>query len=232
MIKKVDGIVLKLKWKINSGVFKTGQKIPSENALAIKFDCSRLTARKALQILKTEGFIISRQGIGYYVTLGKKKLVYKPRHGSDKLKHQFQVSTLMVDESIIKNFVSFFPISRNYINDFGFSFFKKTFNDEGTAFTVLRSFINTTMIKEFEVDEMKDSLSAFFSKKNIVVKERKEMVLVSKPPIEICNKLNISKNSLVVVSYAIMFDNKKEPVEFSIRYTIPEEYSQIQEKKY
>jgi GntR family transcriptional regulator len=45
-----------------------GEKIPSENELAERFDVSRLTVRQAIGQLTQEGFLISKRGEGTFVT--------------------------------------------------------------------------------------------------------------------------------------------------------------------
>jgi len=54
-------------WILNKE-FNAGEKIPSENQLAEKFNVSRLTVRQALAQLIQEGFLISKRGEGTFVT--------------------------------------------------------------------------------------------------------------------------------------------------------------------
>lgn len=53
---------------IISKEFCPGEKIPSENELAERFDVSRLTVRQAIGQLTQEGFLISKRGEGTFVT--------------------------------------------------------------------------------------------------------------------------------------------------------------------
>jgi GntR family transcriptional regulator len=54
-------------WIINKE-FSLGEKIPSENELAEKFNVNRLTIRQAIAQLTQEGFLESRRGEGTFVT--------------------------------------------------------------------------------------------------------------------------------------------------------------------
>lgn len=56
-----------IKGKILSGELKPGDKVPSENELAKRFEVSRLTARKALERLEYEGIVTRIQGLGTFV---------------------------------------------------------------------------------------------------------------------------------------------------------------------
>ena len=48
--------------------FNFGDKIPSENELAARFEVSRLTVRQAVSQLVQEGFLTTRRGAGTFVT--------------------------------------------------------------------------------------------------------------------------------------------------------------------
>jgi DNA-binding LacI/PurR family transcriptional regulator len=61
-------IVDYIKNEIRSGRLKPGDKVPSENELARKFNVNRLTARKALEVLEYEGLVTRIQGLGTFVS--------------------------------------------------------------------------------------------------------------------------------------------------------------------
>lgn len=48
--------------------FQAGEKLPSENALAERFNVSRPVVRQALVQLRTEGRVLSRKGSGNYIS--------------------------------------------------------------------------------------------------------------------------------------------------------------------
>ncbi|SHE89879.1 GntR family transcriptional regulator [Alkalibacter saccharofermentans] len=60
-------IVENIKTKINSGEIKPGDMIKSENALCEEYDVSRMTVRKSLTVLASEGYIYSVPGKGNFV---------------------------------------------------------------------------------------------------------------------------------------------------------------------
>jgi len=57
-------IEIMLKEKIQHGIFRTGDYLPSENELCTNFSITRTTVRKALDNLLKEGFIEKRHGKG------------------------------------------------------------------------------------------------------------------------------------------------------------------------
>ena len=69
-IKKVnisDQVYEKLREQLISGVWKQGEKIPSENELAALFGVSRVTIRQALSRLNTLGLLETKLGEGTFV---------------------------------------------------------------------------------------------------------------------------------------------------------------------
>lgn len=58
-----DGILRRL----HSGQYAIGMRLPTEGELSAAFDVSRVTVRKALEMLVRAGFLTSRQGSGYSV---------------------------------------------------------------------------------------------------------------------------------------------------------------------
>jgi GntR family transcriptional regulator len=56
-----------LRHRIASGQYPSGHVLPSEAALGAEHDASRVTIRKALEVLRSEGLVESRQGFGWLV---------------------------------------------------------------------------------------------------------------------------------------------------------------------
>lgn len=60
-------IAEELRARILSGVYVSGGLLPSESVLSGEFGVSRVTVRKALEILRDDGLVASRQGFGWFV---------------------------------------------------------------------------------------------------------------------------------------------------------------------
>jgi GntR family transcriptional regulator len=56
-----------LRGRIASGEFAAGKLLPSEAELSATYQASRVTVRKALEALRDEGLVDSRQGFGWFV---------------------------------------------------------------------------------------------------------------------------------------------------------------------
>lgn len=67
-INLVDEVYKQIRQQITSGNWKEGEKIASENQLTESFAVSRVVIREALQRLRSERFIVTKQGIGSFVS--------------------------------------------------------------------------------------------------------------------------------------------------------------------
>lgn len=65
--KSADGVVNQLEELLLSGIYKSGERLPSEREMARILDISRPTLRQGLKDLELRGLIVSRQGGGTYV---------------------------------------------------------------------------------------------------------------------------------------------------------------------
>lgn len=66
-VNLVDAVCHQLREMIVSGKLMEGEKLESENKLAQAFHVSRVVVREALQQLRSEKLIVTRQGVGTYV---------------------------------------------------------------------------------------------------------------------------------------------------------------------
>ena len=60
-------IAADLRTQIVQGELSAGQTLPSESSLGATHEASRVTIRKALEVLRVEGLVDARQGFGWFV---------------------------------------------------------------------------------------------------------------------------------------------------------------------
>ncbi|UCG38325.1 MAG: FadR family transcriptional regulator [bacterium] len=73
-----EEIVLRVREMIETGLLKTGERLPTERDLAETFKVSRASVREALRALECQGFLESRQGDGTYVVHQPVDLLVEP----------------------------------------------------------------------------------------------------------------------------------------------------------
>ncbi len=64
---RYQDIAASLRERINVGHFLAGRLMPSESELSREFAVSRVTVRRALELLREEGIVSARQGFGWFV---------------------------------------------------------------------------------------------------------------------------------------------------------------------
>lgn len=64
---KFEAIYKEIKQEIESGVYRSGDYLPSENTYTVRFDCTRNTVRRALSLLEAEGYVLPLHGRGVQV---------------------------------------------------------------------------------------------------------------------------------------------------------------------
>ena len=78
-----------LRRDILAGALRTGDALPSENELAGRYGTSRVTVRKSLDVLESEGLVRSRHGKGYFV-LPPKYTTFTMYFGESQADGQFR----------------------------------------------------------------------------------------------------------------------------------------------
>lgn len=73
-MSKYADIAQAIRHKIKSGFYAPGAALPDQKSMAADFHTSRMTLQKALELLKTEGYLYSQQGAGTYVKYNAKSL--------------------------------------------------------------------------------------------------------------------------------------------------------------
>lgn len=65
---RYNDIAATLRERINVGKLSAGKLLPSEAELSREFKVSRVTIRRALEVLREEGLVSARQGFGWFVS--------------------------------------------------------------------------------------------------------------------------------------------------------------------
>jgi GntR family transcriptional regulator len=89
--------------KIKNGEYSPGALLPTENDLIAQYKISRVTVRKAMDMLLTDGLIIRKRGYGTYVQQKKvEQTMQRVLHFSDEMqKKGLKSSTKMVTNEVL-----------------------------------------------------------------------------------------------------------------------------------
>ena len=106
-----EEIVFKIKDMIEQGKLKTGDQLPTERELAQAFKVSRPSVREALRALESQGFLVSRQGDGTYVSQQPIELLIEP-FASVILKEKFDQLELVEMRRLIEPQLAYLAAER------------------------------------------------------------------------------------------------------------------------
>ncbi|MBZ8139301.1 GntR family transcriptional regulator [Rubrivivax gelatinosus] len=74
-----DSVVEALAERIHSGLLPTGERLPTESALAAEFGVSRTVVREAISKLQAASLVETRHGIGSFVLAAREGAAYQVR---------------------------------------------------------------------------------------------------------------------------------------------------------
>lgn len=89
--------------QINSGVYKPGELLPTENELIERYQISRVTVRRAMDMLYNDGLVLKRRGYGTCVLPKKvEQTMQRVLHFSEEMeKKGYSTSTNMLSNEML-----------------------------------------------------------------------------------------------------------------------------------
>ena len=76
-MNKYEIIAIDIKEDMLKGVYKPNKRLPFEKGICEKYNVSKMTVKKALDLLVSEGLIVKRRGSGTFI----KDITEKEIHG-------------------------------------------------------------------------------------------------------------------------------------------------------
>ena len=105
--------------KIRKGEFSKEVPVPSENELAQKYHVSRMTARKSVDMLVNEGYLIRHKGRGTFITgrrsLKKEAVGFTQRMKDEGRKVYTEVKSFSVVKSVNEEIAEILDVSNEYV---------------------------------------------------------------------------------------------------------------------
>ncbi len=196
-----------------------GKKLPNESELMAQYNTSKMTVRRAFQMLRDMDVIVSIQGSGVYVK----------DHKQNKLRtNQYLAGYTLL--ALIKGFdpkISDIVIKHrhadlNIANNLNLQIKEpilqveriRTVDDVRVSFEVV--YIPKNRLNNYEDDELKNSLHRFMAKHaddNLTSSMRYYSAVI--PQEYLLSKLDLDDNEAVFVIEQISYDSKEKPIMFT-----------------
>jgi len=210
-------IVENIKSCIQKESIQIGTMIPSEHELCDIFEVSRMTIRKAIDILVHEGTLVRQKGKGTFISVPKlsqpltaltnftKDMVDR---GMIPTSSMLSLNVILASERVAKQL----DIKENE----EIIFLERIRFADGKPHAYECSYLLYPLTKDIlDVDFSKHSLyETLVTRCNIKMKKAKEMIEVSSCSNDICTKLQIPMGSLTFHIERITYDQNNRPVEY------------------
>ncbi|WP_412031906.1 winged helix-turn-helix domain-containing protein [Malacoplasma muris] len=148
-------IISYISLKILKGEFPVNEKLPSENAFARKFNCSRLTARSSLVALESAGILKPVRGSGYYVSDNSVIIIMLPKFIQNNSKTQ-RTKVINTQEAVVQLITEYYDKNKSVIGVVKWSVSKDLYVDIAEQYELdmnICDYIIDSNVKGFSFDE-------------------------------------------------------------------------------
>lgn len=205
-----------IKSALDDGLINEGDYLPTERKLSIYTETSRVTIRKALEVLEKDKIIIRQHGKGTYVAdAAKRHLSFAKGFSQKIILSGRNPDTVWISKSLV-NANEFLVKHFSLPQDATVFLLKRVRSIDGSPISIEESYVPTQLIDS--VDDVKLSLFEYFKENNIVPAK-----MHSKVTAEVANKslvevtgYNTGQPMLVIKNF--VYDEEGKPIEYSINY--------------
>lgn len=200
---KLNLVYQDIKQKIDEGIYKTDTMLPSENRLCELYGASRDTIRKALQLLRDQGYIQSQKGKGS-VVINRQQYVF-PVSGVISYKElvqrlNFNSQTTLVSEQQQALPVECFKTVDPHAKPKQVTKLVRLRDMNGEPVIIDIDYIDTEVVPAISKEVAEDSLYAYFEGKlHLVIAYAKKEITVEPATEQDQELLHLQAGSVVVV---------------------------------
>lgn len=201
---------------VQTGELAGGHFLPSEREFVQALGISRITVRKALELLESQNIVIRNRGYGTYI--------------NDQLEYHLSVAQGFSDQVALKGKKpgshwlekARIPCEPDIAERLNISagspvFILKRVRDiDGEPVSIEESYVPASLIDD--VEHIGVSLYAYFQSQNIVLQRTRSWVSAQTPSQEFMTNIKTPVSLPVLVVKELAFDNTGKPVEYSINY--------------
>lgn len=214
MEKIFDKIYIDIKKKIEKGIFNSN--LPSENSLKDDYNCSRNTIRRVTKMLSDKGYIIPKQGKGYFIIYNKKdkfSLKVSKINSLKETNNEYETEIITFDEIIVDD--KFEKIT-GFKNGESLFLIKRIRKINNNVLIIDTNYFSKNIIPDLNENIAKKSIYEYIEKElNIFISTSFRKIYIEQISKE--EKKYFEKNiyNLVVMENRV-YSNNGEQIEFTI----------------
>lgn len=202
-----------IKKNILSGNYAVGSLIPTENELETKYEVSKITVRKAVEQLVSEGYLVKKSGIGTRVISNNLfNKLSKARSYSSIVNEQGNLSKKILQVKLID--ASGTPLSKTFKNQ-DILYIKRLYSLNDEPFIIVNHYLPTLKVPD-EIEELENqSLYTFLKNSGREISSFKDAFSAVNLNLE-DQKLLGKTESLALKRIRCGYDNKGNLIEYTI----------------
>lgn len=197
-------------------LLKGGDFIPTERELSDKLGVSRITVRKALDVLDKDGVIVRSRGLG---TMISETVEYSSKEATGFSQQAVlkgkKPDTLWIKKDMTPCTEEVAKMLKITVGDEIFILKRVRYIDE-QAVSIEESYVPASLIHD--PDEIQLSLYDYFRSQDISPTKTKSRVSATMPNDEFLEKLNIDATVPVLLIEQTAYDKQGVPIEYSINH--------------
>lgn len=205
----------KLKDSIINGEYTINSKLPSETDLQKNFDVSRITIRRAVEMLQTEGYVEKYPGVGTIVEDNRQVIKIRNTSGfrKDNMKYNPKSKLIKFKKVIapleIQSRLELEP------NAYVYKIVRLRFIDDN-AVGLHTSYVPTSVIKLKQSDFLSEnsSLYSLFAQNNIQINSADEVTDVKQGSEKVNKLLGISEKLALLCINRTTYNENETPIEY------------------
>ena len=221
---------------INNEILKYGDKIETEQEIMKKYNLSRITVRKAISELVSEGYLVKKQGKGTFVI--KNKIERKIIYTSDSLKimsftKELKENNIKASSKIIE--LKVVPEIEEFNKKLGLNknakliFMKRVRYANDSPLTIEENYFSYDRFKGLLDEKIEGSLYELLEKKynTIPTRSSRQEIEIVKSNEEQSKLLNIPTFEPLFYFFGVTYDKNDVPIHIAKRYIIGSKYKFI-----
>ncbi len=216
-IKNGVPLYLQVKEKILEDIklnYEVNDLIPAEGQLEKKYSVSRITIRKAIEVLEKENIVLKKQGKGTYVS--EKKVLYDANSIGSLTQRLSKQKHLLTTKSISFDVIETDHFVKDLLECSTLLCIKRVRLLDGLPFALMANYFDIKTVPDIDKKLNLESLYSFLKEEyNIEFQNAEEIVeAIAANKID-AQKLNIGEGSPLLSLKRLSFDQNNKPIEYS-----------------
>ncbi len=210
-------LYVQLKNKLQKDIsenYESGELIPSELKIEKKYEVSRITVRKAIELLERENILERKQGCGTFVK--EQKILYDANSIGSLTQRLSKQNHKLTTKSINYEIIEDDHYVKELLQCDTLLCIKRFRELNGIPFALMRNYLDLKRVPNLKESFNIESLYTFLKEEyNIEFYNAEETVEAKDATKEESEKLGIKENASLLSLHRLSFDKNNNPVEYS-----------------